>query len=68
MFVINSLENQSGKGIFIKYWDSIALFTILLIIAILRFSFLEVPLERDEGAYAYIAKLLLDEIPPYTQA
>jgi 4-amino-4-deoxy-L-arabinose transferase-like glycosyltransferase len=62
------LENQPRKDIFIKYWDSISLFTILLIIALLRFSFLEVPLERDEGAYAYIAQLLLDGIAPYTQA
>ena len=68
MVVINSLENQPRKDIFIKYWDSISLFTILLIIALLRFSFLEVPLERDEGAYAYIAQLLLDGIAPYTQA
>jgi len=50
MVVINSLENQPAKNIFVKYWDSISLFAILLIIALLRFSFLEVPLERDEGA------------------
>jgi hypothetical protein len=29
---------------------------------------LNVPLERDEGEYAYIAQLILDGIPPYAEA
>ena len=46
----------------------ISLFAILLIIMKLRFPFLEIPLERDEGAHAYMAQLLLEGVPPYTQA
>ena len=46
----------------------ISLFAVILIITKLRFPFLEVPLERDEGAYAYIAQLLLKNVPPYTEA
>ena len=68
MNLINSLDNQSKKNIFFRYWDVISLFAILLIITKLRFPFLEVPLERDEGAYAYIAQLLLKNTPPYTEA
>mgnify|MGYP001159831548 FL=1 len=64
----NFLDNQPGEGIFLRYWDLISLFVILLIITKLRFPFLEIPLERDEGAYAYMAQLLLEGVPPYTQA
>ena len=68
MSSINSLDNQPGDKIFLRYWDTLSLFVILLIITKLRFPFLEIPLERDEGAYAYMAQLLLEGVPPYTQA
>jgi len=68
MSPINSLDNQPGDKIFLRYWDILSLFVILLIITKLRFPFLEIPLERDEGAYAYMAQLLLEGVPPYTQA
>jgi len=68
MSPINSLDNQPGDKIFSRYWDTLSLFVILLIITKLRFPFLEIPLERDEGAYAYMAQLLLEGVPPYTQA
>ena len=68
MSSINSLDNQSADKIFLRYWDTLSLFVILLIITKLRFPFLEIPLERDEGAYAYMAQLLLEGVPPYTQA
>ena len=45
----NFLENQPGEGIFLRYWDLISFFVILLIITKLRFPFLEIPLERDKG-------------------
>jgi len=32
--------------------------------AALRLPLLDVPLDRDEGEYAYVARLLLDGIPP----
>ena len=68
MSPINSLDKQPGDKIFLRYWDTLSLFVILLIITKLRFPFLEIPLERDEGAYAYMAQLLLEGVPPYTQA
>ncbi len=37
-------------------------------IAILRIRLLNFPLERDEGGFAYMANLLLQGIPPYTEA
>jgi len=44
------------------YWG---LFLIILTTAAIRYPLLEVPLERDEGEYAYAAQLILQGIPPY---
>jgi uncharacterized membrane protein YhaH (DUF805 family) len=40
----------------------------LLFAAAVRLRLLDVPLERDEGDYAYVAQLLLDGVAPYTEA
>lgn len=41
---------------------------ILVATALLRLAFLDVPLERDEGEYAYMAQLLLRGEVPYVAA
>jgi hypothetical protein len=46
---------------------------ILLLVAIMFFSMIrfrlrDMPLERDEGEYAYAGQLLLEGIPPYQLA
>ncbi len=41
---------------------------LITIVAIARYHLLSIPLERDEGEYAYMAKLVLDGHPPYTLA
>lgn len=41
---------------------------VLLAVVLLRVRLLSMPLERDEGAFAYMAQLLLKGIPPYTEA
>ncbi len=53
---------------FLNKYSYIFLFFILGFIGILRFRLLEIPLERDEGEYAYMGQLLLDGIPPYKLA
>jgi hypothetical protein len=40
---------------------------VIAIIVGLRLRFLDVPLERDEGEYAYAGQLILEGIPPYSQ-
>jgi len=45
------------------HWLSIAL--VVLGAAYLRWHLLDVPLERDEGEYAYGGQLLLQGVPPY---
>jgi 4-amino-4-deoxy-L-arabinose transferase-like glycosyltransferase len=40
----------------------------LLVVVMARVHLLSIPLERDEGEYAYMAKLILDGHAPYTMA
>ena len=43
----------------------IVLLIVVLATAAVRWRLLDVPLERDEGEYAYAAQLILQGIPPY---
>ncbi len=45
-----------------------ALLLVILLVAGIRFHLRTMPLERDEGEYAYAGQLLLQGIPPYTLA
>jgi hypothetical protein len=47
---------------------TIALGLVIVIVALLRFRLLGIPLERDEGEYAYMGKLILQGIMPYSEA
>lgn len=46
----------------------LGLLAIIVVFGWLRIRLLEVPLERDEGEYAYIAQSMLHGIPPYLAA
>lgn len=50
------------------HWDSLLVFTVLLLVALVRIRLLDFPLERDEGEYAYAGQLILQGIPPYKLA
>ena len=41
---------------------------VLVIVAAIRLRLLNLPLERDEGEYAYSGQLMLQGIPPYQLA
>lgn len=45
---------------------AIALVVVLVLTAIVRIRLLDLPLERDEGEYAYAGQLLLQGMPPYS--
>jgi hypothetical protein len=47
-------------------WGILAL--VILLVAAIRIRLLALPLERDEGEYAYAGQLLLHGIPPYKLA
>ena len=46
----------------------VALGIIIVCISFIRLKLIDIPLERDEGEYAYFGKLILDGIAPYKQA
>ncbi len=50
-----------------RIWIVAFLVVILLGSIVLRFHLLSIPLERDEGEYAYAGQLILQGIPPYEQ-
>jgi len=44
------------------------LLLILTAVLIIRVRLADIPLERDEGEYAYFGQLILEGIPPYSLA
>jgi Dolichyl-phosphate-mannose-protein mannosyltransferase len=51
-----------------RRWDYLAITLVIVLIAGIRFRLREMPLERDEGEYAYAGQLILQGIPPYQLA
>ena len=49
-------------------WEYLAIALAILLIAGIRFRLRAMPLERDEGEYAYAGQLILQGIPPYQLA
>src|SRR5438445_4277949 len=49
-----------------RAWIIVSL-TILLVVTI-RVRLRQMPLERDEGEYAYVGQLILQGVPPYKEA
>lgn len=50
------------------HWSYWLLILVIVFFAALRFRLREIPLERDEGEYAYSGQLMLQGIPPYRLA
>ena len=46
----------------------VILLSAIILAAVIRLRLLNIPLERDEGEYAYMAQLLLHGFPPYVKA
>jgi hypothetical protein len=63
-----AIELPAAKPGSAGFWPWIALVLILLSVAAIRVRLLQVPLERDEGEFAYMGQLMLEGIPPYLQA
>lgn len=56
------------KPLISERWCLVLLAAVILLFSIIRFRLREIPLERDEGEYAYAGQLLLQGIPPYKLA
>src|SRR5215470_436317 len=54
------------QGIQLCWW--ILLTVIVAVVVFIRIHFLPIPLERDEGEYAYAGQLMLQGVPPYRLA
>lgn len=46
----------------------VLLLAVIVLFSLIRLRLLDMPLERDEGEYAYAGQLLLQGIPPYQLA
>jgi hypothetical protein len=61
-------RNSDSNGRVVRFgWWLLAMSVVVLVIAI-RIRLLGIPLERDEGEYAYAGQLMLQGIPPYKLA
>jgi hypothetical protein len=65
MPITTQLEENTERR-FSKSWLFLAL--IMLLVIIVRIRLMDFPLERDEGEYAYMGQLILQNIPPYSEA
>jgi hypothetical protein len=69
----NALDQSTPSGTELGHirspWARYALYAVLLLVliffAVIRVRLRAMPLERDEGEYAYSGQLILDGIPPY---
>jgi hypothetical protein len=48
-----------------RYIDWALLIAMVVLTAVIRMRLLDIPLERDEGEFAYMGQLILQGIPPY---
>jgi len=53
---------------YIQHWPWIVVTIIIVFVAVIRIRLLQIPLERDEGEFAYMGQLMLQGIPPYLLA
>jgi hypothetical protein len=68
--VTSALENKPVKGTASRFSQEekisfIILSLFILLICLIRSKFFNIPFERDEGAYGYYGKLLLEGKTPY---
>ncbi len=59
-----------GMGLLTRHctWRRLLLLLLLAAVCAIRLRFLQMPLDRDEGEYAYAGQLMLAGIPPYKLA
>lgn len=61
-------ENASQPWRYLFRWHFVVLLAVVVFFGAIRWRLLDMPLERDEGEYAYAGQLILQGIPPYQLA
>ncbi len=56
-------EKATGKDNSVFYFLGLA--AVLILIVVIRFNYLEIPFERDEGVYAYGGRIILNGAVPF---
>lgn len=64
----NQPATNSSRSLLVRLWPWLVVLVVLLFVGFIRVRLLEMPLERDEGEYAYAGQLILQGIPPYELA
>jgi hypothetical protein len=59
---------ETGRASWFRLWPWLVVLLVLLFVGFIRVRLLDMPLERDEGEYAYAGQLILQGIPPYELA
>jgi 4-amino-4-deoxy-L-arabinose transferase-like glycosyltransferase len=59
---------KGGPWRCLLHWHFAVLLGVIVFFGAIRWRLLDLPLERDEGEYAYTGQLLLQGIPPYQLA
>jgi 4-amino-4-deoxy-L-arabinose transferase-like glycosyltransferase len=62
---ITEVESQTGSKGHSQYFYWVILILVVLFTGFIRLRLLSIPLERDEGEFAYMGQLILQGIPPY---
>ena len=62
---MSRVDSHKGKS---DLWIWALVLLIILIVGVIRVRLLSLPLERDEGEYAYTGQLLLQGVPPFKLA
>jgi len=58
-------EDAGAPWRYLLGWHFVALLIVVVLSGAIRWRLLDMPLERDEGEYAYAGQLILQGIPPY---
>jgi 4-amino-4-deoxy-L-arabinose transferase-like glycosyltransferase len=64
----NQPATNPARNSWARLWPWLFVLAVLLFVGFIRFRLLDMPLERDEGEYAYAGQLVLQGIPPYELA
>jgi hypothetical protein len=62
------IRKNSTEFSAITLWCWLGIALVIICAAAIRWSLVTMPLERDEGEYAYIAQQMLKGVPPYESA